>query len=1427
MPTDLTFREICEALKAVDGKLLEAADKLMSAAMLLSPLAIGPAALPVLGLLKAKEEVVRLGHSLLKAITSRKTSDYLSRSANLQAAYGLICVTAFFEAFDRLAPSDLRDGIELLPQEKARLAGAHKARQPGREKDHSAGEAKGRGVLDTPLPFPHPVLTFAEQMAHLEPIYKSMTNGLGELLKSLAVWEDADERGKASIRTMLEELPKLSLDCFEAQYFELARVFPDFFIWSRLHEQKGLGAKLKGISKHVRQHALLLAEGEKRIDVGFSRLHKLVLGIPDHFQKVEAENIVEGLRRHYERMVQAPIIEDEYKPEEGKPALEFPKISQAFVPQSYRVLRQTTRDKHFEKEETWNELTPRHDLGAFLLSYLSSPYSIETPLLILGHPGSGKSLLTKVLAATILSESFTPIRVPLRDVDVDSPPENQIEMEVARATGAKITSWASFSSQFADRPLVVILDGYDELLQASGQVFAGYLKVIQKFQEREAVQHRPVRVIVTSRVALIDKVAVPPGSTVIRLLEFTERQRAMWIKIWNDANVAYFAACHPTVDPFELPKTGKDGKQDKILSLASQPLLLLMLALYDSENNRLREHKTLDRTALYDSLLRRFVERERRRYVQDFDTLPEARRHDEVDREMSRLGVAAIGMYNRRQFHIRSSELGRDLVFFDLERRMRVEGGRPAPESDLLLGSFFFIHKSKAGEKGEAEERKEGDTAYEFLHNTFGEFLTADFVLRFAFQETEGLFALRGSDALRAKLDKTLQDPNGLAKEWFACLAYAPLFSRPEVLQMLREWWGHLLQRRQRARKDFLDCLDDILHSQIGMILRARNLPPMLSTDEATHFADLPMLGHAAIYTVNLITLRAVLDPGDFVFDESSYNQPTERTDSGTRGTRPWDMLAHLWRSWFPVDTLSGLTAVFSGRREGSKICLTAREAFQVSASQNRLETILNVASALADNTTGGLATLLARHSAASESECLGQAQQRLESESIRLDLEFATRRLLLLLSGDGEHGEPDGELVTKGLHQCFEGGHRNSLVTEFLYLLREVVHRRLVSLDFEMRLAHDLLGPRSLHPMRLMELGPGVGMAWVRLVRELGGVRHWWGLGREFAGEYFGRAMHPQFIMEMLERRPEVAVDWIRLVNEWGGGQWLARVCKEVGDDFYLKAMQPDFLGRMMKARPDLAVEWIRLVAELGGGPWVEHFKKDYGEELVRRAMPPTQLVQLLETRPDLAVEWSRLARELSGTRWIERFRKEVGREFFARVMHPGRFMEMVEMRPDVAIASIRLLRELGGGPWLERFGNEFGEEFVSRALHPGRFRELSELRPAVAVEWIRLVREVGGESWADRISRLLTDGIVGRAFPRGRFREMLESRPDVAVEWIRLLRESGDDRSIERLGKELLSAPIRPDFSGVRMEFLRDIRWFADATHNESLLQAVLPRH
>ncbi len=62
---------------------------------------------------------------------------------------------------------------------------------------------------------------------------------------------------------------------------------------------------------------------------------------------------------------------------------------------------------------------------------------------------------------------------------------------------------------------MILLDGLDELLQATGVNRADYLEQVVEFQQREESAGNPVVVIVTTRTAVADRSRVPQGSVAL------------------------------------------------------------------------------------------------------------------------------------------------------------------------------------------------------------------------------------------------------------------------------------------------------------------------------------------------------------------------------------------------------------------------------------------------------------------------------------------------------------------------------------------------------------------------------------------------------------------------------------------------------------------------------------------------------------------------------------------------------------------------------------------------------------------------------------------------------------------------------------------------------------------------------------------------
>jgi hypothetical protein len=85
---------------------------------------------------------------------------------------------------------------------------------------------------------------------------------------------------------------------------------------------------------------------------------------------------------------------------------------------------------------------------------------------------------------------------------------------------------------------------------------------------------------VTSRAAVADRARFPNGCTALRLEPFDEPRVTTWLDVWNYANaVALGARGVPPLDAATVLAFG---------DLAEQPLLLIMLALYDAEAGALR-----------------------------------------------------------------------------------------------------------------------------------------------------------------------------------------------------------------------------------------------------------------------------------------------------------------------------------------------------------------------------------------------------------------------------------------------------------------------------------------------------------------------------------------------------------------------------------------------------------------------------------------------------------------------------------------------------------------------------------------------------------------------------------------------------------------------------------------------------------------------
>ena len=255
---------------------------------------------------------------------------------------------------------------------------------------------------------------------------------------------------------------------------------------------------------------------------------------------------------------------------------------------------------------------------------------------------------------------------------------------------------------------MVLIDGLDELMQATGATESRYLRNVMDFQRTEAVTGGPVAVLLTSRTVVADLAAIPEGCPVVMLDEFTDEQIDAWAERWAEANAAGVA--RGEVRFIDGPALRGYG------DLARQPLLLLLLAIVAAE----RDLPPGDNSAaLYRMLLDDFLRRELVRPDHQATGLAEDQRREA---ELWKLGLVAFGMLNRGQQHLHEQDLAADLRVLPGPGPGAVPAvrdvGRALVPARRLVGRFFFVHTSEA-DSGEAGR------SYEFLHATFADFLVA------------------------------------------------------------------------------------------------------------------------------------------------------------------------------------------------------------------------------------------------------------------------------------------------------------------------------------------------------------------------------------------------------------------------------------------------------------------------------------------------------------------------------------------------------------------------------------------------------------------------------------------------------------------------------------------------------------------------------
>ena len=780
---ELTFRGALSVLGHYDRPVLDRLNTLLGgvimvggAVALTGPVAAPAVALAALwGWVDQKNEAVGLVRKLLDRVGEhRATARGYDRTRLIAAVHTILVVSSVVEAFRQTVGEKVFKDLEITDKELATLLA------------NTDNQSIGEAIYDSVVPMPSSQVGYADSRIAVRAWQKRFATALLRFSEGLA----------AGVRGMKFEsgvIATLAVRRYDIEYRKLAAQIPEFLVWVLLTEfaaaREFAGRSHEGVRKALEVHGQAMSRLE-------SLLTALSNAVPDQ---------VSALHRAALARLEEPVLGRDATTMGVLADLRFPLVREIFVQPDYRIGPVSERSR-IADEQWWRTLPRRNALDLRLATHLTSLEAARLPLLVLGHPGAGKSMLMRVLAARLPSDQYTTVYVPLRHVSSTAPVYEQVEQALRLATNGRV-DWAGLAHQSRETTRVVLLDGLDEMLQASGRDRVSYLHDVADFQWREMAQGQPVVVLVTSRTLVADRVDVPPATTVIKLEEFDADQIEQWRAVWNSVNRTAIDA--GTVRELTAEAVARQHE------LARQPLLLQMLAVYSADPSFPAIESGLSKTALYRTLFDNFTRREATKAP---DT---ASPQDQLEQ----LSVAALGMFNRGRQHITDVELATDLAVL-------AAGDATTDAEQRLVAQFFFVHTAEANFGTDRARR-----SFEFLHATFGEYLVAREVVDTLADTADSTVGRRGA-----------KEPDD--DRLFALLSHDCLAVRGPILDFIADLLAELPDDRSRIADTVHTLFAGTRHRQ-GFTRYADYRPT-----ETDHIRAI------AAYTANLVLLAALVGNG-------------------------------------------------------------------------------------------------------------------------------------------------------------------------------------------------------------------------------------------------------------------------------------------------------------------------------------------------------------------------------------------------------------------------------------------------------------------------------------------------------------------------------------------------------------------------------------
>lgn len=748
----------------------------------------------VLDLFAARDELLSWGNLIAGSMRENLSGvGQMDRTERIEAAHAVLVVTAFYEALGEELLGDGDFDIRALALTKSEQAAIMTG---GQLQDGYLAVVRSLVRAQIPLPTPH--RPYEVTLQELQRFYEQAAHRLRAFFLGFAVFSQ-DQRLAHAMEAALDRAAAQAIRRYEIGFRRLAVDAPEFGVWASVLDGQATRASVT------------------RIDAQLELLRDAIRAMRD-FSDTRAGDCLRTLAARYQRRLSRSLLDNTLDPD----GMRFPALDDAYVAPRCLVGASGTLDQA-GYEPWWRDKPAAPDAVAFVMAHAVTERALRAPLVVLGQPGSGKSALTQILAARMLGTNLVPVRVELRSVpaDRDTSIQDQVERSLLQATGEHV-AWPDLCRAAVGMTPVVFLDGLDELLQAGAVERGDYLDRVKQFQEREAEAGRPVCVLVTARTSVADRFRYPPDTIVARLEPFDDARIGQWLAVWNRVNAGQPELSATLVAPYG--------------GLASQPLLLLMLAMHLTEKSAPPEDAKPRTTAqLYDELFKGFLVREVRRRAPGLgDTAVAAT----VEAELKHLSVLAFGMFNRRRESAGETDLDADLDTLTAQRVRLAAQDEVSRSTQELASRFFFIYEAQATHSDGKTSR-----SYEFLHATFGEFLVA----RLAVQLSAEVAAKAAERGGLLEGDPALEPTIRLLR---SVLSFSALCASAPVVEFCTGLYGLLPREvREGCRRALSLAFGDSLRLEPSGTLPGYRPAPV------------PWVVRTAAYSANLLLL-AVLAAG-------------------------------------------------------------------------------------------------------------------------------------------------------------------------------------------------------------------------------------------------------------------------------------------------------------------------------------------------------------------------------------------------------------------------------------------------------------------------------------------------------------------------------------------------------------------------------------